>query len=88
MGASVDRSDLGLWAIIEVSRWLANMHRKMKESLKPVETKRADHITHRDTPFHHEAWIIQSCCESREEKVGPGDTPLTQNHNERGCHVR
>ena len=62
MGASVDRSDLGLWAIIRgtVSRLLAGKH-VLRECLELVETGRVDHIT--DTPFHREARIIRFCCE-------------------------
>jgi hypothetical protein len=55
MGASVDRSDLGLWAIIRGNRALAGKHAS-RESLELVETKRVDHMI--DTPFHHEARAI------------------------------
>lgn len=51
MGASVDRSDLGLWAIISAG-WQTRVGR---ESLELVETDQVDHTL--NTPFHHEARI-------------------------------
>jgi len=73
MGASVDRSDLGLWAIITSIRWLANTRRET-ESLELVETERVD-------PYHTNTHLFTTRHElfdsvvrvERRKKVGFAD---------------
>jgi hypothetical protein len=63
MGASVDRSDLGLWAIIirGIIIALAGKH-AWRESLELVETDRVDHMkqTHLSTTRRE---LFRFCCE-------------------------
>jgi hypothetical protein len=55
MGASVDRSDLGLWAIIR-SNYSAGWQTRVEREFRACRDRPVDHKT--DTPFHHEARII------------------------------
>jgi hypothetical protein len=83
MGASVDRSDLGLWAII----WLANTRSRERE-FRACSRPNGWIIqqTHTFSPRGNNCSIPVMRVERR-KKVGlqRHDTPL---HNERGCHVR
>jgi hypothetical protein len=64
MGTSVDRSDLGLWAIIRgiaLAGWPAGKHAS-RECLELVETERVDHIA--DTHlFTTRRELFRFCCE-------------------------